>query len=226
MLIGVAVCRKNQVFRVVKISSGQMWRIAILSDKLSCQPLTFKKEGDIYRFVKECIAGFLLNWQNILCERIVRIMPKGPQGQKRPADTNACAVMVARIATGEIEEDAYVSSAKDNGAAGAYARAAKLSPDIRSSIARGAADKRWNKRSDEMTDDNQLLRSLFGHEEHGRVHQNVKFFRGSSDDISLQDFEEAAASAFIQVDSGMVKRDASFVEDFNDVAVADFIKAI
>ena len=29
----------------------------------------------------------------------------GPQGQKRPADTNACAVQVCRIATGEIEED-------------------------------------------------------------------------------------------------------------------------
>jgi len=31
-------------------------------------------------------------------------MPKGPQGQKRPADVIARAVMVARIATGEIEE--------------------------------------------------------------------------------------------------------------------------
>jgi hypothetical protein len=77
-----------------------------------------------------------------------------------------------------------------------------------------------------MTEDNQLLRSLFGHEEHGRVHQNVKFLRGSSEDISLQDFEEAAASAFIQIDSGMVAKDGSFEEDFNDVAVADFIKAI
>lgn len=77
-----------------------------------------------------------------------------------------------------------------------------------------------------MTEDNQLLRSLFGHEEHGRVHQNVKFLRGTSEDISLQDFEEAAASAFIQIDSGMVTKDDSFHEDFNDVAVADFIKAI
>ena len=32
-------------------------------------------------------------------------MPTGPQGQKRPRDSNACAVHVARIATGEIEED-------------------------------------------------------------------------------------------------------------------------
>ncbi len=153
-------------------------------------------------------------------------MPKGPQGQKRPADAIARAVMVAQIATGEIEEDRYASSKKDNGSAGGKARAAKLSKDGRASIARNAASKRWNKRSDKMTEDNQLLRSLFGHEEHGRIHQNVKFLRGSSEDISLEDFEQAAASAFIQVDSGMVAKDATFAEDFNDVAVADFVKAL
>jgi hypothetical protein len=31
-------------------------------------------------------------------------MPKGPQGQKRPADTVSAATKVAKIATGEIEE--------------------------------------------------------------------------------------------------------------------------
>jgi len=31
-------------------------------------------------------------------------MPKGPQGQKRPADVIGAAVMVAKIATGEIED--------------------------------------------------------------------------------------------------------------------------
>jgi hypothetical protein len=31
-------------------------------------------------------------------------MPKGPQGQKRPADVIGAAIMVAKIATGEIEE--------------------------------------------------------------------------------------------------------------------------
>ena len=31
-------------------------------------------------------------------------MPKGPQGQWRPADPVGCAVHVRRIATGEIEE--------------------------------------------------------------------------------------------------------------------------
>lgn len=31
-------------------------------------------------------------------------MPKGPQGQKRPGDVIGAAVMVAKIATGEIDE--------------------------------------------------------------------------------------------------------------------------
>ena len=29
----------------------------------------------------------------------------GPNGEKRPDDTNSCAIMVAKIATGEIRED-------------------------------------------------------------------------------------------------------------------------
>ena len=33
------------------------------------------------------------------------LMPIGPQGQKRPADTLANALHVARIATGEAEEE-------------------------------------------------------------------------------------------------------------------------
>ena len=32
-------------------------------------------------------------------------MPRGPNGEKRPAHTVGCAVMVAKIATGEIEEE-------------------------------------------------------------------------------------------------------------------------
>ena len=32
-------------------------------------------------------------------------MPKGPKGEKRPADAIGTAIKVAKIATGEIEED-------------------------------------------------------------------------------------------------------------------------
>jgi hypothetical protein len=42
-------------------------------------------------------------------------MPKGPQGQKRPADTIANAIRVAKILTGEIEED-MGDSGKDKAA--------------------------------------------------------------------------------------------------------------
>jgi hypothetical protein len=31
-------------------------------------------------------------------------MPRGPRGEKRPADVIGAAIMVARIATGEIED--------------------------------------------------------------------------------------------------------------------------
>jgi hypothetical protein len=42
-------------------------------------------------------------------------MPRGPQGQRRPADTVANAIRVAKIATGEEEED-MGDSGKDKAA--------------------------------------------------------------------------------------------------------------
>ena len=77
-------------------------------------------------------------------------MPKGPQGQKRPADAVGCAVRVAKIATGEIEETLEEpSKQKPNrakgGRAGGKARAASLTPDQRSNIALAAANARWGK---------------------------------------------------------------------------------
>ena len=38
-------------------------------------------------------------------------MPKGPRGEKRPADVIGAAVMVAKVATGEIEEKIAPKSA-------------------------------------------------------------------------------------------------------------------
>jgi hypothetical protein len=76
-------------------------------------------------------------------------MPKGPQGQKRPADVIGNAVTVAQIAIGEIEEEAE-DDGKDKaaqalGKKGGKARAEKLTAEQRSEIARKAAAKRWNK---------------------------------------------------------------------------------
>jgi hypothetical protein len=73
-------------------------------------------------------------------------MPKGPKGQKRPADVIGTAIMVAKIATGEIEEAApKVSAAAELGAKGGKARAEKLSSSERSAIAKRAAASRWRK---------------------------------------------------------------------------------
>ena len=74
-------------------------------------------------------------------------MPKGPQGQKRPADVIGNAVRVMEIATGQREEE-YEADGKDPaakalGAKGGKARAEKLTPERRSEIARKAASKRW-----------------------------------------------------------------------------------
>jgi hypothetical protein len=70
-------------------------------------------------------------------------LPKGPSGQKRPADVIGNAVHVMRIATGEIEETTPPSGRVRSGQAGAKARARKLNAETRSEIARKAAAARW-----------------------------------------------------------------------------------
>jgi len=72
-------------------------------------------------------------------------MPKGPRGEKRPADVIGNAVKVMRVATGEEREelDSVRSAAAELGSRGGKARAAKLSPQKRSEFARRAAAKRW-----------------------------------------------------------------------------------
>ena len=74
-------------------------------------------------------------------------MPKGPQGQKRPADVIGNAVRVMRIATGEEEDDAdpVKSAAQELGSRGGKARAARMSADKRKEIAQKAAQARWTK---------------------------------------------------------------------------------
>ena len=69
-------------------------------------------------------------------------MPKGPQGQKRPANAIGAAVMVAQIATGEVEDNKK-SGRVNSGKAGGAARSESLSSEQRSEIARKAAQKRW-----------------------------------------------------------------------------------
>ena len=78
-------------------------------------------------------------------------MPKGPKGERRPADVIGNAVKVMRIATGEEPEDYGPSpegQGKDPAAValgrrGGQARAKGLSKKRRKEIASKAAQKRW-----------------------------------------------------------------------------------
>jgi len=76
-------------------------------------------------------------------------MPKGPRGEKRPADVIGMSVKVMRIATGEetedLETDRIKSAAAELGARGGKARAAKMTPQRRAEIAKKAAATRWRK---------------------------------------------------------------------------------
>ncbi len=80
-------------------------------------------------------------------------MPKGPKGQKRPADVVSNAVKVMRIATGEEEEEFDGKDGKDPaaqamGRKGGKARAKKLTDRQRAEIAKNAALRRWAAKSD------------------------------------------------------------------------------
>jgi hypothetical protein len=73
-------------------------------------------------------------------------MPRGPKGEKRPADVIGNAVHVMRIATGEVQEDrGKVPKRAKGGHKGGKARADSLTPAQRSQIAHAAAAARWKK---------------------------------------------------------------------------------
>jgi hypothetical protein len=79
-------------------------------------------------------------------------VPRGPRGEKRPADVIGNAVKVMRIATGEeaeeLETDRVKTAAAELGSRGGKARAKILQPERRSEIARRAARSRWVKKGD------------------------------------------------------------------------------
>jgi hypothetical protein len=77
-------------------------------------------------------------------------MTKASKGEKRPADVIGAAVKVAKIATGEIEEDINTPekegkdpAAVSLGKRGGKARAEKMPPERRAEIAKKAAKVRW-----------------------------------------------------------------------------------
>jgi hypothetical protein len=76
-------------------------------------------------------------------------MPKGPKGQKRPADVIGNAVKVMRIGSGEetdvVQGDGKDPAAKSLGSRRGKARAEALTAKRRRDIAREAAKARWER---------------------------------------------------------------------------------
>jgi hypothetical protein len=74
-------------------------------------------------------------------------MPKGPRGERRPADVIGAAIMVGRIATGEIEDKKppAKSAAAELGSKGGKARAKTLSKARRKEISKLGSAARWSK---------------------------------------------------------------------------------
>jgi hypothetical protein len=59
-------------------------------------------------------------------------MPRGPKGERRPADVIGAAIMVAKIATGEIEDTLGKSPNRAKGGrVGGATRAKALTPEKR-----------------------------------------------------------------------------------------------
>jgi hypothetical protein len=76
-------------------------------------------------------------------------MPRGPKGEKRPADVIGAAIMIGKIATGEIEDlttdEGKNAAAVALGRMGGKARAEGMTAKRRKEIAKKAAKSRWAK---------------------------------------------------------------------------------
>ena len=80
-------------------------------------------------------------------------MPRGPKGEKRHADVNRNAVLIGKIATGEVADDVATPESEGKNAAavalgrlGGKARAEALGKRKRAEIAKTAAAARWKSR--------------------------------------------------------------------------------
>ena len=87
-------------------------------------------------------------------ERVTEVTLRGPQKRKMPRDPNQRAKMIMDMILGEAPDQTVPLPAKDpervergklGGSKGGRLRAAKLSPERRSEIARKAAEARWQK---------------------------------------------------------------------------------
>ncbi len=142
-------------------------------------------------------------------------MIKGPNGERRKADVVGNAVLVARIATGEVSDANVATSNKGkSGRAGAHARALKLMPEERSKIASTAANTRWNKGATAMvkTECQKLVDRFAAKAASGLV--DVKFFVRNPDEAVHEQVCQEVNRLYEAVERGDVAD-----LDFNDSRV-------
>jgi hypothetical protein len=140
-------------------------------------------------------------------------MPKGPNGQKRPADSIGMSVMVAKIATGEELDTSYVSqNRRKSGVAGAKARMETTSAGERSEIATKAAEARWRRENDmiETQSAKSKLSALYAKKRDAGL-IDVKFLVGSIDEASFDD----VANEVLRLEEAVQRGDYRVIR-FND----------
>lgn len=72
-------------------------------------------------------------------------MPKGPKGERRPADLNKRAFAIVQIASHEAEDNPTPAGQSKAGKVGGRNRAAKLTAEQKREISKRAAAARWRK---------------------------------------------------------------------------------
>ena len=140
-------------------------------------------------------------------------MPKGPNGQHRPADSIGMSVMVAKIATGEEEDTSYASkNRRKSGVAGAKARMEATSAGERSEIATKAAEARWRRENDmiETQSAKSKLSALYAKKRDAGL-IDVKFLVGSIDEASFDD----VANEVLRLEEAVQRGDYRVIR-FND----------
>jgi hypothetical protein len=140
-------------------------------------------------------------------------MPKGPRGEKRPADVIGAAIMVGRIATGEMKDEGYQSPRRRvSGEAGAAARNESLSPERRKEIASNAAESRWSRKEVHMSEKDKLMHTLFSNSEQELV--DIKFCRvDGSKAVSEEAFCARVNQIIFEIDTGLTKASDRFLGD-------------
>lgn len=134
-------------------------------------------------------------------------MPKGPKGQKRPANVVGCAITVAKIATGEVEDERYSAPGRrKSGEAGAKARTEALTAEQRRAIAMKAAAARWKEGSLKMmAPERKALLDRFQAMKAENGLRDMKFFLGKVSEATVEAVCHGVNRVYRLVKSGDVK---------------------